>query len=285
MRKYLSIFIERSVLVGAALLALAASANAQYGIAAEINDSGGGASANAAYTNNGSIGTIGGTATASSPVEFVKSGFVGELYNVAGLQVTAPATSVDGGLEFQLGATELMDDGSYLPANPGSVSWSVVTGPISGLSSAGVATAGMVSQNTAATVDGSLAGFTGGLGLTVVPLAISTQDSQQSAVLGQPFTFTISAVSGEGPFTYQWLFNGSDIAGATGSSYSISSASSGNAGNYTVQVSNSLGSYLTSAFDLTVNSGVPAATRWTLIALTLLLFAGAARRLPKAGGR
>ena len=88
MRKYLSIFIERSVLVGAALLALAASANAQYGIAAEINDSGGGASANAAYTNNGNIGTIGGTATASSPVEFVKSGFVGELYNVAGLQVT-----------------------------------------------------------------------------------------------------------------------------------------------------------------------------------------------------
>jgi hypothetical protein len=53
--------------------------------------------------------------------------------------------------------------------------------------------------------------------------------------------------------TYQWNLNGAAISGVTGSSYSISSAQSGNAGNYTVVVSNVMGSVTSSMAILTVN--------------------------------
>ena len=89
------------------------------------------------------------------------------------------------------------------------MSSSVVTGPISGLSSAGVATAGMVSQNAARDRRRKPCGLYRRARPDGGSVAISTQDSQQSAVLGQPFTFTISAVSGEGPFTF---INGSSTA-------------------------------------------------------------------------
>jgi hypothetical protein len=47
------------------------------------------------------------------------------------------------------------------------VAWSVVSGPITSISTAGLATAGAVYQNTAATVQGIFGGMTGQLSLTV----------------------------------------------------------------------------------------------------------------------
>ncbi|MCX8516852.1 MAG: glycoside hydrolase family 2, partial [Rhodoferax sp.] len=48
--------------------------------------------------------------------------------------------------------------------------------------------------------------------------AIGTQPANQSVVAGQTATFTVTA-SGTRPFTYQWQKNGTNISGATTSTY------------------------------------------------------------------
>lgn len=63
--------------------------------------------------------------------------------------------------------------------------------------------------------------------------------------------------SGRPAVTYQWYFGSTAISGATGSSYSLSSAQSGNAGNYTVVVSNVMSSVTSNAATLTVNAVTP----------------------------
>jgi alpha-tubulin suppressor-like RCC1 family protein len=49
---------------------------------------------------------------------------------------------------------------------------------------------------------------------------------------GQPFTFTPVLQSGDGPFTYQWLYLGSEIDGATNSTYTVLDALSDYVGEY-----------------------------------------------------
>ena len=58
-------------------------------------------------------------------------------------------------------------------------------------------------------------------------------------------TFSVSA-SGTTPFTYQWLFDGADIAAATASAYTLSNAQPSDAGSYSVIVSNYAGSVTSS---------------------------------------
>ncbi|MCE0523210.1 MAG: IPTL-CTERM sorting domain-containing protein [Methylacidiphilales bacterium] len=106
---------------------------------------------------------------------------------------------------------------------------------------------------------------------TLVP--VNSQPVAQSVTAGQPATFSIS-VAGPGPLTYQWLFNGSAISGATGSAYTIPNASSGNAGNYSVMVTDANGSATTSPVALTVvaaTSDTPTMPPWALALLATLL--------------
>jgi len=66
--------------------------------------------------------------------------------------------------------------------------------------------------------------------------------------------FSVTATGTPAP-TYQWNQNGAPIAGATGSSYTISSAqSSSNGAQFMVTVANSAGSVNSNAATLTVNS-------------------------------
>ncbi len=72
--------------------------------------------------------------------------------------------------------------------------------------------------------------------------------------VGDPVTFTVVA-SGTAPLSYQWRKNGTNIGGATGSSYDIASAAPGDAGTYDVVVTNSCGSVDSNDATLTVNGG------------------------------
>ncbi len=58
---------------------------------------------------------------------------------------------------------------------------------------------------------------------------------------------------GEGPFSYQWQFNGTDLPGATGRSLVLTNVQPEQAGNYAVVASNALGSARSQA-PLTINS-------------------------------
>lgn len=82
---------------------------------------------------------------------------------------------------------------------------------------------------------------------------IGTQPVGQTVAAGASATFSVSASAMPEP-AYQWYFNGAAIAGATSSTYTISGASSANAGNYHVVVVNELGSVTSATAALTVSA-------------------------------
>jgi len=82
---------------------------------------------------------------------------------------------------------------------------------------------------------------------------ILTQPQSQAVNSGASAQFSVAA-SGCPAVTYQWYFNGTAITGATGCECSLTSAQSGNVGNYTVVVSNSIGSVTSNAAALTINA-------------------------------
>lgn len=79
---------------------------------------------------------------------------------------------------------------------------------------------------------------------------ITTQPTSQTVTTGGGVVFNVAA--NNSPTTYQWYNNGSAIAGATGSSYTISNVASTDAGNYSVVVGNASGSVTSSTVSLTV---------------------------------
>ena len=82
--------------------------------------------------------------------------------------------------------------------------------------------------------------------------SISIQPASQSVPAGQTVIFTVSA-TGTVPIIYQWRFNGADIAGATDTNLVVAGATSSNAGDYTVLITNGWGSLTSSIATLTVN--------------------------------
>ena len=83
-----------------------------------------------------------------------------------------------------------------------------------------------------------------------VPPAITTQPASQSVTAGSNVTFSVAA-SGN-PTGYQWSFAGTAISGATSATLALNSVQAGNAGSYSVVVSNAFGSVTSSAATLTV---------------------------------
>ena len=113
----------------------------------------------------------------------------------------------------------------------------------------------MVVSNSAGTVTSNTAV------LTVNPVApsITTQPASQTITAGQTATFSVTA-SGTTPLSYQWRKNGTAISGATSSSYTTpAETTSDNGAQFTVVVTNSVGSVTSNAATLTVNAATPGA--------------------------
>src|SRR6266481_662096 len=81
--------------------------------------------------------------------------------------------------------------------------------------------------------------------------SITAQPQSLALGVGANAQFTVSA-SGIAPLGYQWRFNGANLAGATNTSLTITNIQPGNGGNYTVVVSNFLGSATSSVAVLAV---------------------------------
>lgn len=80
---------------------------------------------------------------------------------------------------------------------------------------------------------------------------IAQQPANLTSSVGGSATFSVTA-TGAGPLTYQWQFNGADIAGATANSLVISNLDANDAGNYRVVVSNSTADVTSATAALTV---------------------------------
>lgn len=81
---------------------------------------------------------------------------------------------------------------------------------------------------------------------------ITTQPASQQVSVGQPATFGVTA-SGTPPLAFQWKRNGMNIPGATGSSFTLPSASlADNGAAFQCQVSNAFGSATSNPATLTV---------------------------------
>jgi len=80
---------------------------------------------------------------------------------------------------------------------------------------------------------------------------ITTQPQSISVAEGNPASFFVTA-SGSQPLSYQWRKNTVNIGGATNSTYTIPAVSPGDAGNYSVVVTNSAGSATSNDAVLTV---------------------------------
>ncbi|MEW6302216.1 MAG: immunoglobulin domain-containing protein [Verrucomicrobiota bacterium] len=89
------------------------------------------------------------------------------------------------------------------------------------------------------------------VGETALPPSITTPPQSQTVNAGANVTFSVSA-SGTAPLSYQWRKAGTNISGATGSSFTLNNVSSADAADYTVFVSNSAGSITSAPATLTV---------------------------------
>ena len=87
---------------------------------------------------------------------------------------------------------------------------------------------------------------------TSVSASIAVQPYSTTVAAGQSATFAVTA-EGSPTLSYQWQRNGSDIAGATGASYTTpSTAAADNGAVFTVTVGNSIGSVTSSSATLFV---------------------------------
>ena len=96
-----------------------------------------------------------------------------------------------------------------------------------------------------------LSGASGKCATTNPPVIIS-QPANQTATLGNTVLFNASA-AGTPPFMYQWAFKGTNIAGATINSLTLTNVQFNQSGNYSMTVSNAFGHVTSSNALLTVN--------------------------------
>ena len=94
--------------------------------------------------------------------------------------------------------------------------------------------------------------ITNGL-ITVVSIPVITNQPKSLAVNpGSPASFAVGA-TGTGTLSYQWQKNGTNLPGATTNLYALASATTNDAANYTVVITNSFGSVTSAVAMLTVS--------------------------------
>ena len=147
---------------------------------------------------------------------------------------------------------------SATSASSGSVTYAVVSGPatisgnqvtVTGAGTVVLSATQAASGNYAATTTPATTSFT----VTAVAPNITGQPISQNLCIGAPLTLSVTANNATG---YQWYLAGTLISGATSSSYTVSPAISGDAGNYTVTVTNGAGSVTSNPVTVVVGSSI-----------------------------
>lgn len=116
---------------------------------------------------------------------------------------------------------------------------------------------------------------------TTNPPSITTQPLSQTNAFGGTAAFSVVA-TGAAPLAYQWRFFGTNISGATTASLTLTNLQPTNAGNYTVVITNAVGSITSAVATLTVNAAP--AINGQPQSLSVNLGANAAFNVTAAGG-
>ncbi|MGZ5537719.1 MAG: hypothetical protein ACXWG0_04240, partial [Chthoniobacterales bacterium] len=170
-----------------------------YSIPADSTGAAGAHCQSANYSVNGNaVGEFaaGQTAIVTSGSYANKSGFVGELYEIVALSITASSNNLNETASRQLNAAPMADDSTTFAAlDPSTISWSIVSGPLASISLSGIATAGNVYQDTDASAGGTAQSLSGQLNLTILNVGTDDfgayagdqiDDSWQVQYFGQP---------------------------------------------------------------------------------------------------
>jgi hypothetical protein len=185
---------------------------------------------------NGTGGSSGsaGTVTLTSPSN-------GATYNApVNVFLSAGATASGGQsvtkVEFYQGTTKLGEDASQ----PYSFTWNS-------------APAGSYTLTARSSDTGGNMATSAPVAITINPAApaITTQPQSQSVTAGGNVTFAVS-VTGSAPLTYQWRYNGTNLAGATSPTLSLNNVQPQQAGGYSVVISNAAGTVTSSTANLSV---------------------------------
>src|SRR5262249_3286492 len=141
-------------------------------------------------------------------------------------------------------------------SSPLTYQWTFGGAPLAGATAATLTLANVQPNqagNYAAVVTNLVGSVTSAVAtLTVqVPPSIVAQPTNQTVVVGGNGAFQVSA-AGTTPLSYQWMFNGAPITGATTSALALNNVKTNQGGGYGVIVTNVVGSITSVLANLTV---------------------------------
>jgi hypothetical protein len=110
--------------------------------------------------------------------------------------------------------------------------------------------------NVVGSVTSSNAVLTVTSGPANVPPTITSQPANATVAIGSNVTFTVG-VTGTAPLTYQWSFNGTNLANGTNASLNLTGVQSNNVGNYSVSITNAYGSTNSAVATLIIQALAP----------------------------
>jgi hypothetical protein len=168
--------------------------------------------------------------------------------------VTVTNTSMVGAQTQQATVSANLPQASGVTVTTAATNWTSSNPTVLSVSSSGLIT-GISGGN--ATVSATVGGVTATSASITVALTapvITQQPSSSILVVGQSATFTVGAVGGD--LTYQWSEGVTPIEGATNATLTLPDVTLGQAGNYSVLVTNALGSTNSVLAALTVDTAI-----------------------------
>ena len=176
-----------------------------------------------------------GVRSGNGEIDIVAIGNSGPILTNIIVSPTSPTITVSSNQQFT--ATGFYNDGStqILTSN---LTWNSSSPTVATITTNGLATGLTVGTTTIKAISGTVSN-TAILTVLAFPV-ISLQPTNNAVSPNGSVTLTVSATGGN--LGYQWRFNGTNISGATSSSFTITNVASTNVGVYTVVVSNLAGS-------------------------------------------
>ncbi len=124
-------------------------------------DAGGAPASSANYAADQSVGGAVGISSAAAPETVARHGYVGQLADAAAFAVVPEADELDEGASQPLAGVATLDDDTALAVAGDEVNWTPPVFPLADVSTAGVATAANVYEDTVAVATGTYAGVAG----------------------------------------------------------------------------------------------------------------------------